>query len=54
MYRVDKSVVLTAGRETPAAGKFVLRGEGVALVLGEKAVRAWEATGKQWKGGTHN
>ena len=42
VYRVGKSVILTAGKEIPVAGEYVLKGEGVALVVGEKAVRAWE------------
>ena len=29
MYKEEKNVVLTVGKETPAAGKSVLRGEGV-------------------------
>lgn len=49
VYEVDKSVVLTSGRNTPAQGETVQRGEGVALVLRGLALGAWRRSGKQWK-----
>ena len=41
VYEVDESVVLTAGRNTPAQGEIVRRGEGVALVLRGLALAGW-------------
>ena len=49
VYEVNGSVVLTAGRTTPAQGEPVQRGEGVALVLRGLALEAWKRGGKQWK-----
>ena len=47
VYEVMGSVVLTAGRPTPAEGVTVQRGEGVALVLMGPALTAWKRGGKQ-------
>ena len=49
VYEVNGSVVLTAGRTTPAQGEPVQRGEGVALVLRGLGLDAWKKGGKQWK-----
>ena len=49
VYEVDKSVVLTAGRNTPAQGEIVQRGEGVTLVLRGLALAGWRRAGKRWK-----
>ena len=49
VYEVMGSVVLTAGRPTPADGVVVQRGEGVVLVLTGPALAAWMCGGKQWK-----
>ena len=49
VYKVNGSVLLTAGRMTPAPGETVQRGEGVALVLRGVALDAWKRGGKQWK-----
>ena len=49
VYHVGKSVVLTAGRETPQGCQPRQRGEGVAIVLTGHAVTAWKAGGKQWR-----
>ena len=48
-YGVDRNIVLTAGRATPALGEAILRGEGVALVLRGLAVNTWKHGGRQWK-----
>ena len=48
VYHVGKSIVLTAGRETPQGSQPRQR-EGVAIVLTGHAVTAWKAGGKQWK-----
>ena len=42
-------MVLTAGRNTPAQGEIVHRGEGVALVLRGLALAGWKRAGKWWK-----
>ena len=49
VYDVGDSVVLTAGRSTPAQGQPVQRGEGVALVLRGLGLSAWRRGGKLWK-----
>ena len=49
VYEVQGSVVVTAGRPTPADGEPIQRGEGVALVLMGSALAAWRRGGKQWK-----
>lgn len=49
VYRVGKSIVLAAGRETPQGDQPKHRGEGVAIVLTGHAVTAWKAGGKQWR-----
>ena len=49
VYRVAGNVVLTSGREKPAQGDTVKRGEGVAIVLTDWEIDAWKAAGRQWK-----
>ena len=49
VYEMNGSVLLTAGRPTPADGVPIWRGEGVALVLLGSALVAWRCGGKQWK-----
>ena len=49
VYHVGKTIVLTAGRETPQGCQPKQRGEGVAIVLTGHAVTAWKAGGEQWK-----
>ena len=49
VYRVAGSVVLTSGREKPAQGATVKRGEGVEIMLTDWAIDAWKAAGRQWK-----
>ena len=49
VYHVGKSIVLTAGRETPQGCQPRQRGEGVAIVLTDHAVSAWKAGGEQWR-----
>ena len=49
VYHVGKSVVLTAGRETPQEHQPRQRGEGVAIVLTGHAITAWKAGGEQWR-----
>ena len=48
-YRIEGSVVLTAGRDVPDTGQKRQRGEGVAIVLSGEAIHVWEAGGSQWK-----
>jgi len=50
VYRVADGVVLTARRCTPTEGDVVQRGEGVALVLRDSAIFAWNRGGN---GGWH-
>ena len=40
VYRVDDSVVQTAGRSVPGDGQVKKIGEGVAIVLAGPAIRA--------------
>ena len=49
VYQVGRSIVLTSSRPTPNANEQMLRGEGVAIVLSGEAVKAWVASGKNWK-----
>ena len=49
VYHVGKSIVLTAGRETPQGCQPRQRGEGVAIVLTDHVVSAWKAGGEQWR-----
>ena len=49
VYQVGRSIVLTSGRPTPNENEQMLRGEGVAIILSGEAVKAWEASGKNWK-----
>ena len=49
VYRVEESIVLAAGLPVPPPGQHLQRGEGVALVLNGRAVRAWREAGEQWK-----
>ena len=49
VYRIGKSIVLAAGRETPQGDQPRHRGEGVAIVLTGHAVTAWKAGGEQWR-----
>ena len=49
VYHVGKSIVLTAGQETPQGCQPRQRGEGVAIVLTHHAVSAWNAGGEQWR-----
>ena len=50
VYTVGESVVLAAGRPTPGPVQTKQRGEeGVAIVLMDSALRAWRASGEQWK-----
>ena len=49
VYTVGESVVLAAGRPTPGPAQTKQRGEGVAIVLMDSALRAWRASGEQWK-----
>ena len=49
VYQVGGSVILTSGREKPAVGESIQRGEGVAIVLTGPAVDAWRRAGRQWK-----
>jgi hypothetical protein len=49
VYRVSGCVVLAAGRPVPAAGETLQRGEGVALVLADVAIKAWREAGEQWR-----
>ena len=46
---MNGSILLTAGRPTPADGVPIQRGEGVALVLLGSALVAWRRGGRQWK-----
>ena len=48
-YRINKSIVLTAGRPTLDANQRHWRREGVALVLSGPAVDAWKLGREQWK-----
>ena len=48
VYRVAGSVVLTSGREKPAQGDTVKKGEGVAILLTDWALDAWKAAGRAW------
>ncbi len=48
-YDVGDSVVLASGRSLPQTGDPSRRGEGVAIVLRKRALRAWRAGGEQWK-----
>ena len=45
-----ESVLLTAGRPTPASGEQMQRGE--AIVLSSPAIAAWRAAGERWKAWT--
>ena len=45
IYNIGESVVLTA---TPQRNEPKQRGEGVAIVLSNEAVKAWKAGGEQW------
>ncbi len=47
--RVRDSVVLSAGRDMPRTDEVKRRGEGVAIVLSDEAVRAWKESGSIWK-----
>lgn len=47
-YAVGDAVVLASGRPLPSMGESFFRGEGVALVLRGRALRAWKAGGGQW------
>ena len=49
VYDVDGSLVLTAGRPVPDAGRVRQRGEGVAIVHADEAANAWRTGGKRWK-----
>ena len=49
VYHVGKSIVLTAGRETPQGCQPRQRGEGVAIVFTDHAVSTWKAGGEQWR-----
>ena len=49
VYEVYGSVVVTAGRPTPADGEPIQQGERIALVLMGSALAAWMRGGKQWK-----
>ena len=49
VYHVGKSIVLTAGWETPQGCQPRQRGEGVAIVLTHHAVSTWKAGGEQWR-----
>ena len=42
-------IVLTSSRPTPNENEQMLRGEGVAIILSGEAVKAWEASGKNWQ-----
>lgn len=48
-YRVGDSTVLSSGRPLPQDGAPFLRGEGVAIVLRGRALKAWKAGGAQWR-----
>ena len=48
---MNRSVLLTAGRMTPAPGETVQRGEGVALVLWGVALDAWKRGGSSGRPG---
>ena len=41
--------MLTSGRNKPADDQNHHRGEGVAIVLSDQAVKAWKASGSHWK-----
>lgn len=47
-YVVGDALVLTSGRPLPSDGAALARGEGVAVVLRGRALRAWKAGGSQW------
>ena len=49
VYHVSGCVVLAAGRPVPTTEEALQRGEGVALVLMDAAVRAWREAGERWK-----
>ena len=49
VYEVQGSVVVTAGRPTPADGEPIQHGERVALVLMGSALVAGRRGGKQWR-----
>ena len=43
------SVVLSSGRSLPPEGESLRRGEGVAVVLRGRALKAWKAGGARWR-----
>ena len=47
VYGVARSVVLTSGKEKPAQGDTVKRGERVAIVLIDWTIDVWKAAGRQ-------
>ena len=49
IYSVADSVVLSSGRPLPGDGEVLSRGEGVAIVLRGRALRAWKGGGSQWR-----
>ena len=49
VYHVGSSVLLTAGRPTPASGEQIQQREGVTIVLSGPAIAAWRAAGERWK-----
>ena len=49
VYQMGGGIVYISGREKPALGDSVQRGEGVAIVLPGPSVDAWKRAGKQWK-----
>ena len=47
-YVVGDALVLTSGRPLPSDGDALVRGEGVAVVLRSRGLRAWKAGGSHW------
>ena len=48
-YSVGDSVVLSSGHSLPPEGESLHRGEGVAVVLRGRALKAWKAGGARWR-----
>eukprot|EP00117_Sycon_ciliatum_P000293 scpid101516/ scgid6415/ len=48
VYSVGDSAVLSSGRRLPSGDGSFLRGEGIAVVLRGRALRAWRDGGSQW------
>ena len=49
IYEVEDHVILHSGRQLPQEGEPVKRGEGVGIVMGPEATKAWRDGGEQWE-----